>query len=49
MKNIRAFGGNFDVDVKRIAGGKLQVTVSEDGGRTQTFKVKQGTTIKVKL
>jgi hypothetical protein len=49
LKNVRAFGGNFDVDVKRIAGDKLQVTVSEDGGRTQTFKVKQGTTIKVKL
>jgi hypothetical protein len=49
LKNIRAFGGNFDVDVKRIAGGKLQVIVSEDGGRPQTFKVKQGTTIKVKL
>ena len=49
LKNIRAFGANFDVDVKRVAGDKLQVTVSEEGGRTQTFKVKQGTTIKVKL
>ena len=49
LKNIRAFGANFDVDVKRVAGDKLQVTVSEKGGRTQTFKVKQSTTIKVKL
>ena len=48
LKNIRAFGGNFDVDVKR-AGEKLQVVVKEQGGKTQTFNVKQGKVINVKL
>ena len=49
LKSVRAFGGNFDVDVKRLAADKLSVTVTEKGGKTQTFKVKQGATIKVKL
>ena len=49
LKSVRAFGGNFDIDVKRLAADKLSVTVTEKGGKTQTFKVKQGTTIKVKL
>jgi len=49
LKSVRAFGGDFDIDVKRLAADKLQVTVSEKGGKSQTFKVKQGTTIKVKL
>ncbi len=48
LKNIRAFGGNFDVDVKRV-GSKLQVVVKEQGGKTQTFNVKQGKVINVKL
>ncbi|MBR2168951.1 MAG: hypothetical protein IJ952_01055, partial [Alistipes sp.] len=49
LKSVRAFGGNFDIDVKRLAADKLSVTVTEKGGKTQTFKVKPGTTIKVKL
>ncbi len=48
LKNVRAFGGNFDIDVKR-AGEKLQVVVKEQGGKTQTFNVKQGKVINVKL
>ena len=49
LKSVRAFGGDFDIDVKRLAADKLSVTVTEKGGKTQTFKVKPGTTIKVKL
>ncbi|MBR4996093.1 MAG: hypothetical protein IKY82_08535 [Alistipes sp.] len=49
LKHIRAFGSDFDIEVERLADGKLQVKVSEEGGRVQTFKVKQGTAIKVKL
>lgn len=49
LKSVRAFGGDFDVDVKRLAADKLQVIVSEKGGKTQTFNVKQGATIRVKL
>ena len=48
LKNVRAFGGNFDIDVKRV-GEKLQVVVKEQGGKTQTFNVKQGKVINVKL
>ena len=48
LKNVRAFGGNFDIDVKRV-GDKLQVVVKEQGGKTQTFNIKQGKTINVKL
>ena len=48
LKNVRAFGGSFDIDVKRV-GDKLQVTVKEQGGKTQTFNIKQGKTINVKL
>lgn len=49
LKSVRAFGGNFDIDVKRLAADKLSVTVTEKGGKTQTFKIKPGTAIKVKL
>ena len=49
LKHIRAFGGDFDIEVERLADGKLQVKVNEEGGRVQTFKVKQGTVIRVKL
>jgi hypothetical protein len=49
LKNIRAFGSDFDVEVKRVAGDKLNVKVSEKGGKTQSFTIKQGKTINVKL
>ena len=49
LKSVRAFGGDFDIDIKRVAADKLSVTVAEKGGKTQTFNVKQGATIKVKL
>lgn len=49
LKNIRAFGGDFDVVVKRVAGDKLRVEVAEKGGKKQLFTVKQGKTINVKL
>lgn len=49
LKNIRAFGGDFDVVVKRVASDKLRVEVVERGGKKQLFTVKQGKTINVKL
>ena len=49
LKNVRAFGGDFDIDIKRVAADKLSVTVSEKGAKPQTFTIKQGATIKVKL
>lgn len=49
LKNIRAFGGNFDIDVKRLGGDRLRIEVSEKDGKKKTFTVKQGKTINVKL
>ena len=49
LKNVRAFGSDFDIEVKRVAGDKLNVKVCEKGGKTQSFTIKQGKTINVKL
>ena len=49
LRHIRAFGADFDIEAKRTANGKMQITVSEQGGKVQTFTVKPGTLINVKL
>ena len=49
LKHIRAFGTDFDVEAERRANGKMQITVREQGGKVQTFNVKAGTLINVKL
>ena len=50
LKNVRAFGSNFNIDVVRAAAGKLTVTVTTAAGRTLLKKtVKDGTTLTVKL
>ena len=49
LKHIRAFGADFDVEAERKANGKMQITVREQGGKVQTFNVKAGTLINVKL
>lgn len=49
LKNVRAFGGNFDIEVKRVGGDKLRVEVNDKGGKQQMFTIKQGKTINVKL
>ena len=49
LRHIRAFGADFDIEAKRTAKGKMQITVSEQGGKMQTFTVKPGTLINVKL
>ena len=49
LKHIRAFGTDFDVEAERKANGKMQITVREQGGKVQTFNVKAGTLINVKL
>lgn len=49
LKHIRAFGADFDIEAKRTANGKMQIVVSEQGGKVQTFNVKPGTMVNVKL
>lgn len=49
LRHIRAFGADFDIEAKRTAKGKMQITISEQGGKVQTFNVKPGTLINVKL
>ncbi|MCM1532815.1 MAG: hypothetical protein NC114_11195, partial [Ruminococcus flavefaciens] len=49
LNHVRAFGSDFDIRVKRLSPDKLRVTVAEHGGREQTFTVKQGRTINVRL
>ncbi|MBQ4531643.1 MAG: hypothetical protein IJA24_00175 [Alistipes sp.] len=49
LKHIRAFGGDFDIDAERTAKGKMLIKVTEQGGKVQTFTVKPGAMINVKL
>ena len=49
LKHIRAFGTDFDIEAERTVNGKMKITVSEQGGKVQTFNVKPGTLINVKL
>ena len=48
LKKIGAFNACFDIDVKRLANGKLEVVVT-NGAKSKKFVVKEGQTIKVNL
>ena len=48
LKKIGAFNASFDIDVKRLANGKLEVVVT-NGAKSKKFVVKEGQTIKVNL
>ncbi len=50
LKNIRAFGSDFDIDVNRLKADKLAVTISDHTtGKSQKFTIRQGKTLKIKL
>ena len=49
LKQIKAFGISFDIAVTRVQGGKLEVTVSPEGGKIKKYVVKEGQTLKVTL
>ncbi|MBR4756135.1 MAG: hypothetical protein IK076_04270, partial [Bacteroidales bacterium] len=50
LKHIRAFGGDFDIDVRRLPGNKLEVVVEDNvTGTGKTWKVPDGNTIEIKL
>lgn len=48
LRNIRAFGSDFDIAVERAGNGKLKVTIYNNGKKT-TRVVKDGKSISVKL
>lgn len=48
LRNIRAFGSDFDIEVVRGDAGKLLVNVTENGN-TRTYKIAGGASAKVTL
>ena len=48
LKKIGAFNACFDIDVKRLANGKLEVTVT-NGTKNKKYVIKEGQNIKVRL
>jgi cellobiose phosphorylase len=48
LKKIGAFNAFFDIDIKRLANGKLEVTVT-NGTKNKKYVIKEGQDIKVRL
>ena len=50
LRHIRAFGGDFDLEVSRTAGDKLELRLTNHlNGTSKTYKFTSGATISVKL
>lgn len=48
LRHIRAFGSDFDIEVKRINGNKISVNII-DGSKKKSYKTESGNTINIKL
>lgn len=48
LRNIHAFGSDFDVNVERTGDGRLKVAIVNNG-KTTTHTIREGKTIKVKF
>lgn len=48
LRNIRAFGSDFDIEVSRAAGDMLEVKVT-DGKESRSYKIKNGDTAAISL
>ena len=48
LRNIRAFGTDFDIEITRLTNDKLQVKVI-NGGKTQHYSIKAGKSLSIKL
>lgn len=48
LRKINTFASEFDIEVRRIAPGKLQVKVLENG-KAKTYNIKEGHTLSIKL
>ena len=48
LKNIHAFDACFDVEVKRLDNGKLEVLITH-GAKSKRHTIKEGGTLKIRL
>lgn len=48
LRKINTFASEFDIEVRRVAPGKLQVKVLENG-KAKTYSIKEGHTLQIKL
>ncbi|WP_390600955.1 hypothetical protein [Bacteroides sp. f07] len=48
LRNIRAFGTDFDIEITRLTNDKLQVKVI-NGGKTQHYSIKAGNSLSIKF
>ena len=48
LRNIHSFGNIFDLEVKRSAPGKLEITIKKDQ-QEKKYSIKEGTTLKIVL
>ena len=49
LRHIRAFGGDFDIEVRRIKGNTINVMVKQGGKTIADKKVKTGTAVRCKI
>lgn len=49
LRHVRTFGQDFDLEVKRLAGGKLAIEVIPAGGKGKRFTLREGGSLQVKL
>lgn len=49
LRHVRAFGGDFDVEVSRVKAGTLRVVVKNAGKTVLDKKVRSGATLKCRL
>jgi len=48
LRNIHSFGNVFDLEVKRVAAGKLMITI-KNAGQEKKYTIKEGATQKIQL
>ena len=49
LRHIRAFGTDFDITVERTSNGRITVTVTQHGVKTQKKTIKNGQTVSIAL
>ena len=46
LRHIRAFGHDFDVEVKRLANGRLGISIADAGGKVAAYELTPGETLR---
>ena len=50
LRHIRAFGGDFDLTVSRLPGGKLEIAVDNRlKGNRKSYRIPDGDSVEIKL